>query len=193
MAPDINQEGIDIVGSQNKIVAGDDNSSHTQHIHMRSQTKLAALFGKLKEHYDNKETIGRISDDLKRYTNVRDTIGLEEKLRLANKEHLYDDYSWLKQEFAKKLVYYQNYEPAQEIFSYILAIVLERYRNHIRPKILNNESEEQILLCLSDEVIKPILTLIHDEGCDDIMSLSATEIEGMFHYLTGNCHIKWTR
>jgi hypothetical protein len=35
------------------------------------------------------------------------------------------------------------------------------------------------------------MSLIESEGCNDIMGLSSTEIEGMFHYLTGNCHINW--
>ncbi|MCC7302528.1 MAG: hypothetical protein IT233_07800 [Bacteroidia bacterium] len=187
------QENIEVGGSDNKVVGGDDNSKHTTHNYvLSSKGKLGNLFKKLTEKYENNDTINQISEDLKRYTDGRDTIGLEEKLKQANKSHLFDDFSWLKQEFYKKLVKYQNYEPAQEIFAFILAIVLERYRNYIRPKIANNESEEQILNCLSSEVIQPILKLIHDEGCDDIMQLSATEIEGMFHYLTGNCHIKWS-
>ena len=45
---------------------------------------------------------------------------------------------------------------------------------------------------ISDNIVNPIMNLIQQEGCDDIMGLTSTEIEGMFHYLTGNCHINWT-
>ena len=51
--------------------------------------------------------------------------------------------------------------------------------------------EREILSTLSNDVVKPIMDLIESEGCDDIIGLSSTEIQGMFHYLTGNCHINW--
>jgi hypothetical protein len=111
---------------------------------------------------------------------------------MAGKSYLYEDFAWLKQEFYKKLVLYQNYEPAQEIFAYILAIVLEKHINIIKPMIRHNESEKLILSTISNDIVNPILSLIQSEGCNDIIGLSSTEIQGMFHYLTGNCHINWT-
>lgn len=190
MTNSTNQNNANIRGKQNKIVGGNDNSQVNNTY--GSYGKLASLFDKLKTSFDNSDEIERISDDLKRYTTRRDTIGLEKKLEIANKSYLYEDFAWLKQEFYKKLVLYQNYEPAQEIFAYILAIVLEKYINVIKPMIRNDESEELILSTISNDIVNPILTLIQSEGCNDIIGLSSTEIQGMFHYLTGNCHINWT-
>lgn len=184
-----NQENIDIDGNNNKVVAGDDNSTTT--IIKSSNSKLASLFEKLKEKFENDDKITETSDDLKRYTNRRDTIGLEQKLKDADKSYLYLDFAWCKQEFHKKLLLYQNYEPAQEIFAFILAIVLEKSRNVINPMIREKKSESEILGKISSEITSPIMELIESEGCFDIMGLSSTEIEGMFHYLTGNCHINW--
>lgn len=184
------QKDIEINGDGSKVVMGDDNSRN-YHNHFGSKSSLANLFDKLKDKFDSGDEVTKISEDLKRYTTIKDTLGLEEKLKLANKSHLYDDYSELKQEFNKKLTKYQYFEPAQDIFSYILAIVLEKYRNVIKPMIQNNESEQQILLAISTEIVNPILAIIREEGCNDIIGLSSTEIEGMYHYLTGNCHIKW--
>ena len=182
------QENINLTGSSNKVIGGDDNSK----TYLSSQKgKLAGLFEKLKNKFDSGDEISQISEDLKRYTERRDTIGLEEKLKDADKEHLYEDFAWCKQEFYKKLVRYQNYEPAQEIFAFTLAIVLERYRNVIKPMIRDGASETDILATISNNIVSPIMTLIQEEGCNDIMGLTATEIDGMFHYLTGNCHIKW--
>lgn len=191
MTNKLNQKNISLNGPGNKFVGNNDNSTYQTINNNFQKGKLSTLFLRLKEKFADSDTINQISDDLKRYIDKRDTIGLEEKLENAGKKHLYDDFAWLKQEFHKKLVKYQYYEPAQEIFAYILAIVLERYRNIIKPRIQNKEKEEVILGIISREVVNPILQLIHDEGCDDIMGLTATEIEGMFHYLTGNCHIKW--
>lgn len=186
------QKDINLNGTNNKVVNGDD-SSVTNYFSGQSG-KLGSLFLKLKDAFGNdnsSEDLSAISENLKKYTDVRDTLGLEEKLRLANKEHLYDDFSWCKQEFNKKLIYYQNYEPAQEIFAFILAIVLERYRNLVKPMIREGSSEREILRTISDNIVNPIVILIQQEGCNDIMGLTSTEIEGMFHYLTGNCHINW--
>ncbi|QSB28512.1 ABC-three component system protein [Flavobacterium sp. CLA17] len=186
------QKDINVNGTNNKIVNGDDSSVNN---YFNGQSgKLGSLFLKLKSAFNNEnssEDLFMISENLKKYTDIRDTLGLEEKLRLANKEHLYDDFAWCKQEFNKKLIYYQNYEPAQEIFAFILAIVLERYRNLIKPMIREGSSEREILKTISDSIVNPIVFLIQQEGCDDIMGLTSTEIEGMFHYLTGNCHINW--
>lgn len=186
----LNQEEISISGSGNKVVGGADNSTNTN-LFVKT-TKLSKLFEKLKIEFDTNNAVSKISEDLQRYTDKRDTIGLEEKLKSANMIHQYDEFSWLKQEFNKKLVKYQNFEPAQEIFAFILAIVLEKYRAYIRPQINKGFSEDVILKILSKEIVEPIMKLINDEGCDDIIGITSTEIEGMFHYLTGNCHIKWT-
>jgi hypothetical protein len=184
-----NQENIEIEGNHNKVIAGNDNS--TTNIVQSSNSKLTSLFKKLKEKFENDDKITTTSDNLKRYTNRRDTIGLEQKLKDAGKSYLYLDFAWCKQEFHKKLLLYQNYEPAQEIFAFILAIVLEKSRNVINPMIRENKPESEILGKISSEITNPIINLIESEGCYDIMGLSSTEIEGMFHYLTGNCHINW--
>jgi hypothetical protein len=183
------QENIQQSGIGNRVTLGNDNSSNLYIIPAKG--KLATLFERLKDKFDNKEEISKISEDLKRYTDLQDVIGLEKKLEDANMQHYVDDFLWYKQEFNKKLILYQNYEPAQEIFSYILAIVLERYRNIIKPMIINGASESEILLTISNAIVTPLLDLVQQEGCNDIMGLSATEINGMFHYLTGQCHIKW--
>lgn len=183
------QNNTKLTGSQNKLIGGDDNSKNV--FVTKTEGKLSSLFNKLKTSFDNQEEIEKISKDLKRYTTKRDTIGLEQKLKDAGKEYLYQDFAWFKQEFFKKLVLYQNYEPAQEIFAYILAIVLEKYTFLIKPMLRANESEKDVLNAISNEIVNPILNLIESEGCNDIIGLSATEIQGMFHYLTGNCHINW--
>lgn len=158
MLKNTNQNNANIEGSGNKIVGGNDNSQTNNYF--GTNGKLSTLFEKLKASVENSEKIIQISDDLKRYTTRRDTIGLEEKLKNADKSYLYEDFAWLKQEFHKKLVYYQNYEPAQEIFAFILAIVLEKYTNLIKPMLREGISEREILSTISSEIVNPILSLI---------------------------------
>ncbi len=178
-----------IAGRGNKIVGGDDNSCTI--IQREKHTKLSSLFQKLKSHFECGEKVDDICDNLRRFTGERDKIGLEQKLIEADKQYLYDDAAWLKQEYAKKLTKYQFFEPAQEIYAFILSIICERFRNIIYPLLREGVPEEVLQKNLSDDIIKPIVDLIQEEGCDDIMGLTSTDIEGMVFYLTGNCHIRW--
>ncbi|AKP50239.1 ABC-three component system protein [Cyclobacterium amurskyense] len=186
------QKDIEVEGSGNKILGGNDNSITNNYNGQKG--KLSSLFSSLKfqfENPDNVDEIKTISESLSRYLNPKDTIGLEKKLENAEKSHLEEDFIELKQMFYKKLLKYQNFEPAQEIFTFLLAIILGKYRNIIKPMLRDNQSESKILLAISEKITEPITNLLVQEGCDDIMGLTSEDIEGMYHYLTGNCHINW--
>jgi hypothetical protein len=187
-----NQKDIGIDGDDNKVVAGDDNSTTTKHYHNHSkQTKLSKLFDRLNEEYNADNRIDQINEDLQRYLTERDAIGLEQKLIDGHIDHLYEDAVWLKEEYSKKLTKYVFFEPAQQIHAYLLAIVIEKFRNLIYPLIREGKSEAEIMKAISENINTPLLTIIQDEGCNDVMGLSATDIDGMVFFLTGRCHIKW--
>lgn len=170
------------------IVGGDKTTVHNY----QKPTKLSALFDKLKMEFGNNNTVDTISDNLSRYSEPRDIIGLEEKLIAGDRKHLLDDASWLKQEYYKKLTKFQFFEPAQEIHAFLLGVVLEKFRNFIYPMMrLGTFSDIEISKTISLEIVNPIIKSIQDEGCDDVMGLSSTDIEGMIYFLTGHCHIKW--
>jgi hypothetical protein len=183
------QEGIGVSGTNNKVVGGDDYS--TTNIQAPKRTRLAILFEDLKQKFDGNIVTNEISEDLNKFTINRDTIGLEQKLKDGQLDHLIEDAMWLKQEYAKKLTKYQFLEPAQEIHAYILSLVLEKFRNNIYPLIRSNASETEIFQKVSSEIIDPIVKTIQEDGCSDIMGLTPTDIQGMVYFLTGRCHIKW--
>ena len=83
MLKNTNQNNANIEGSGNKIIGGDDKSQTNNYY--SSNGKLSSLFEKLKASVDNSQEIEKISDDLKRYTTRRDTIGLEQKLKNAER------------------------------------------------------------------------------------------------------------
>ncbi|KAA2241514.1 hypothetical protein F0L74_16595 [Chitinophaga agrisoli] len=186
----VNQSGNKI--GEGDLVAGNKHEEN-YHYHYAQKTKLSSLFEKLKEEFDGKKTIQEISDNLQRYSDARDTIGLEQKLVNGGRAHILEDAAWLKQEYFKKLTRFQFYETAQEIHAFLLGIVLEKFRNIVYPMIKDGASETDIAKTISEEIIKPIIEKIHNEGCDDVMGLSSTDIEGMIYFLTGKCHIKWAR
>ena len=186
---DRTQEKIDISGHNSKVVGGDDHS--TVHHNYQKTSKLSKLFDRLNDEYNSEKQIDRINEDLQRYLDRRDTIGLEQKLIDANKEHLYEDAIWLKDQYARKLTKFQFFEPAQDIHAFLLSIVLEKFRNLIYPLIRDNKSDTELFKVISSDIINPLVSILQEEGCNDIMGLSSTDIEGMVYFLTGRCHIKW--
>lgn len=185
------QKSIDIVGNNSKVVGGNDHSTTTHNHNYSRQTKLSNLFDRLNQEYNADNKIDEINDDLQRYLFERDVIGLEQKLIDGNIQHLYDDAMWVKEEYSKKLTKYVFFEPAQQIHAYLLAIVIEKFRNLIYPLFREGKSEAEIMKAVSENINTPILNIIGEEGCNDIMGLSATDIDGMVYFLTGRCHIKW--
>jgi hypothetical protein len=185
------QRGIEIGGDNSKVVGGDDLSS-TQHYHNYSRpTKLSSLFDRLNQEYNADNRIDDINHDLKRYMLERDVVGLEQKLIDGNIEHLYEDAMWLKEEYSKKLTKFVFFEPAQQIHAYLLAIIIEKFRNLIYPLLREGKLESEIMKVVSEHINTPLLNIIREEGCNDIMGLTATDVDGMVFFLTGRCHIKW--
>lgn len=167
--------------------------SGNQTINNFKKTKLSSLFDKLNETYNEQKQIDVICDDLKRFMDGRDTIGLEQKLINGNRQHLFENAMWLKEEYSKKLTKYQFYEHAQEIHAFILGVVLEKFTHKINPIISAEQDDIVVMKAISDDIISPLITMIQEEGCSDIMGLGATDINGMVYFLTGRCHIKWEK
>lgn len=186
-------DNLPSVNQNNNTVTNGDIVAGNKIVNNVKKTKLTSLFERLNVLYNEKKQIDEICDDLNRYLTNRDTIGLEEKLINGNKQHLFDDALWLKEEYAKKLYKFQFYEPAQEIHAFILGIVLEKFKNKINPLISEDKSDAIIMSAISSEIIDPLINIIQNEGCDDIMGLSSTDINGMVYFLTGRCHIKWEK
>lgn len=187
---DKSQENLKITGDHNKMFTGDDNSKIENHYY-GTTTRLSLLFDKLNDAFNDDSQITIIIDDLNRYMIKQDQIGLDEKLINGNKAHLIMRAKWLKQEYFKKLSRFQFFEPAQQIHSFILGVVLEKFMNIINPMLSQNAPDAEVMEAISTKIITPILAIIEIDGRNDIMGLSSTEIQGMIYYLTGRCHISW--
>lgn len=186
------QKRNSIHGEGNKILGGNDNSTNTTNNYSTGQdSSLKVLFEKLRQEFDSNERAQEISEELKNHMNPRDIIGLERKLRDAGLAYQVEHFTRFKHEFYKKLEEYKHYESAQEIFTYILAIILDRYTTLLRPMIADKVKLSDVQRELQLQIVEPILRMIREEGCEDLIGLSSTDIQGMFHYLTGNCHINW--
>lgn len=157
----------------------------------RSNSKLSTLYNRLNEEFNSNKEIDSIIDDLLSYTTDTDVIGLEEKIKNGGREKYINRFIWLKQEYRKKLERFQNYPSAQKIHTLILADVLHKFMTYIEPLIEKKPTEEELRKKIDQFIVEPVFKIIDEEGCDDIMGLNKTDVNGMIYYLTGKCHIKW--
>lgn len=130
-------------------------------------------------------------EDLDYYNNRRegDVIGLEEKLALAEREDIFWYANDAKDRFQRFLFKNQFSEAAQQIFVHLLTEIQSRFLHEIYPLICKGESSEKISILITERLIKPV----RDELGENYLSITTLHINGMLYFLTGNCHLKWTK
>ncbi|MBK8945405.1 MAG: hypothetical protein IPM32_09065 [Ignavibacteriae bacterium] len=152
---------------------------------------LCKLMQKFKKERDDNILVDKIIDELMHYKEAVDRneiIGLNEKLKRGNREDLLEDALIMKEKFAKKLLKYELFESAQEIYATLLAHVNYNFKTFILPKIQENKlSKAEINQLIDSKVIQPLF----DELDENYLRIYKDEINGMLYFLTGNCHIKW--
>jgi uncharacterized membrane-anchored protein len=117
-------------------------------------------------------------------------IGLENKLEAGNRHILVRYAKEVKEQFHKKLLKVSQYSlVAQDINVHILAKVRSAFVMEIYSLILEGKSQESINLLIRERIINPIMT----ELGINIFKYTEDDIMGMIFFLTGNCHIKWTK
>ena len=116
-------------------------------------------------------------------------IGLEAKLKAAEYDAFIEFAQKTKELFAKKLAKHQFSESAQQIYAFLLAEMWDRYYRNVYPQIQNGLPQDRICKLVETQVLDPIKELLEE----NVLELYADEISGMLCFLTGNCHIKWTR
>lgn len=192
----IDQQGSEVSGHQAGRDVVDrriDNSDHSVHIHYcNAATPLGRRIERYKIEVTNGYQIGTILESLQHYHDNVDgpaVIGLDEKLRRANREDEIEIANKLKELFCKKLVANQLFKSAQEIFVVLLGIMYEQFQCHVRPLINGGATTDEINAAVLRHVIQPLFDKIEAE--DNALTLLMPDLRGMFYFLTGNCHIKW--
>lgn len=183
--PKVRQEGSTVGHDQ----AGRDINNYVVY-NAQKITYMSRLIEKFKEERKDDAEFYDIIEQLQHYkTQVHDedVIGLEPKLA-AGKRTSFLQYAQLtKERFTKKLVMYQSYKSAQQIYVYLLAEICSRYIYCVYPKISENASSSEISMLVQTMVIDPVREMLEE----NILELHAEDISGMLYFLTGNCHIKW--
>ena len=87
-----------------------------------------------------------------------------------------------KHDFYKRIQKLEYYVSAQRIFEILLAKVITLYELIILPKIKEGESASTIDTLIYHNIV----------GNNDL-NLDNDDILNMVYFLTGNCHIKWSK
>jgi len=181
----VEQTGNTVYGDQ----AGRDIIKHV--IEQTGHPKIKALYVKLQEEAKNNSQLSHFIEELEEYTRKIDSeiIGLEEKLKLGSRDYILEFASKSKEKFVKKLSRYQFSESAQKIFVVLLAETFTRFHRSVYPLICAGRDIAEVNDAISREISGPITKMLGE----NIMELCAVEVEGMLYFLTGNCHIKWSK
>lgn len=162
---------------------GDNNSNGSQ---------MTNLLGKLKREQENNVRYKNFIEELEHYKNPlknERVIGLEAKLEAAGRESFLEYGLRMKEEYAKKIIKYQFSEAAQQINVHLLALVESYFMNNVYPFIYKGEPESAINQLITESIVKPLLKELEQ----NYLGYTAKDINGMLYFLTGNCHIKWTK
>jgi hypothetical protein len=150
---------------------------------------LGTLMVKLREEIKNQVKCEEMLPALQRYQRNVDMVGLEEKLKRGKREDLIERAMFYKEQFVKELTKKQMHQAAQEIYVELLEIIFHRFRANVTPVICAGASNQQV-----DTVISEQVTYIMDNIVMENRDLfSQVEIEGMFYFLTGGCHVRWDK
>lgn len=156
-----------------------------------AQPSLAKVIEKLKEEAIKDPDFEGYIDELASYmTDIesRRVIGLEEKLKKANREDLIVTAMELKELFAKKLAKEQLSLFLQKVYVQILAVIRNKFNGIIKPLI----AEGKEISVIDGEIYYKIVEEIHNHVAPHVTELTMDHIAGMLYYLTGKCHVEWT-
>lgn len=168
----------------------------SRHYHFERKTNngtdIKKLYEKFQYEKDNNIVFKSFVEELERYTAPKKdekVVGLEAKLEAGKRENFIEYAIEQKHYYSKKLYEYQFYESAQHINIYLLGLIRMYFMNHLYPLILKGEEIETVNLMLDEKIIQPLL--IEIEG--NTLGFNPEDIMGMVYFLTGNCHIKWSK
>lgn len=157
-------------------------------------SRWAVLFSKLKYQITSETRRSELLEELQEYkTKLDGTKGLEEKLTDGNvPDYIVRKAIRQKEKYAKKAERFSCYEAAQYIDLELFAIIKDKFDTYIYPQIVQSKPIVDIMTCVSEDVVIPIIKLVWDEGAnDEYLLYNLDTIYGMVYYLTGMCHLNW--
>lgn len=155
-------------------------------------SKLRRLFERFEQERQSNPNIETIAEELLHLMTQKEgeiVIGLEKKLKQANKsQEMIDLAIEHKEQYAKKLYKQQFYDSFQKINLILLSEARSQFMYYVYPLITKGCSDEQVAWALDEYVINHLKVML---DVDDDLIFSPSDIWGIIYFLTGNCYIKW--
>jgi hypothetical protein len=185
---------LSIKGNNNRQAGRDNIDIAIQNYFPRQDITMDKLIETYKQEQLTNSTYNQIIDELDIYLNpvpaeIRNIIGLEKKLQTGHFEEYINYAMRLKDEFYRKIERNRLSKAAQQIFLYVMVDVMTLFHSKIYPLICNNTAHEIIMSKIQDEIIN----VLHQKLGENILDIYSNHIYGMLYYLTGTCHIQWSK
>tara|TARA_R110001583_G_scaffold9198_1_gene43428 strand:- start:3904 stop:4500 length:597 start_codon:yes stop_codon:yes gene_type:complete len=113
---------------------------------------------------------------------------LSTKLENSGFKYLIKDAERYKHIYAMQLHEHSALKSTQKIHALLLSKVETQFNTFVKLKLHENAEKQNVLLEISDKVIKEIESII---GTNNVLDLDSRHIHGMVYYLTGNCFLNW--
>lgn len=131
-------------------------------------------------------------DDLQMFQNRRSSsrlVGLEAKLKEAEREDQLESAQEKKELFAKLLAKMQHYPAAQQLFALFLARINDVFENNIIPHV-SSLDRQQIDQIIEDKILQPTIS---DMGSGfEHFTINHAHIRGMIYWLADRCYVRWS-
>lgn len=130
-----------------------------------------------------------ISEELQTYFSDRDVVGLEIKLNSAGRSDLLEDAKYEKHRFSQKIAKIQFSLQLRQVYHHILAMLVQRFRNGVLPLINSGAASTEV----DAAVMNIVISVYSCTTGTPRLNLTETDIQAMIYFLTGNCHLKWSK
>lgn len=153
---------------------------------------ISQLVKKYKDEKNNNVEFRQTIEKLEHYSSPvsnEPILTLEQKLKNGGREDLINFALRTKEMFGKKLAKHSLSESAQEIHAFLLAEIVSRYHTSVYPHIYSGATIAAVNALIQTQIIEPLQEILGENA----LGHYADEINGMLYFLTGTCHIKWTK
>lgn len=175
------------------IVSGDQagrDINTTTYVYQGRPTPMARMIEKFRREASNDSAMSETIQLLQRWHKADGhVIGLEEKLEQGNRRDLIIFAMEAKERFSRSLVRHQYSPAAQEIYAFLLAKIYQIFVSIIYPEICRGVGMDKVDKLLVSEVYNQVEALLEDNP----LQITPEEVMGMLYWLTGNCHLKWSK
>ena len=174
------------------VVSGDQAGRDITKIYQfHSGSPLAELLERFREELVNGNTTHADADELLFLTSPASGDAAREdlssKLTSAQRGNEIEDAIKQKELFRKLLERYKFHPSAAQLFTYLLSVLLERFRARVRPEINAGALNSQVDTAVSEHVVLPTV----GELGGWVEFVQPVHLQGMIFFLTGVCRIRW--